>query len=90
MIPRITPGRKLKPRKALPHVAVTGTHSRGSPFRAVLTLPLAARMTFWKQYIVLYGGFHDTGVKSMGLVQLQFSLVVAYFLLNPARSELPF
>lgn len=24
-------------------------------------------MTFWKQYIVLYGGFHDTGVKSTRL-----------------------
>ncbi|KAI5450644.1 Kelch repeat-containing protein 3 [Naganishia albida] len=28
------------------------------------------RMTFWKQYIVLYGGFHDTGVKTSYLSDL--------------------
>ncbi|KAJ9100983.1 hypothetical protein QFC19_005379 [Naganishia cerealis] len=27
-------------------------------------------MTFWKQYIVLYGGFHDTGVKTSYLSDL--------------------
>jgi hypothetical protein len=66
---------------------VTGALPRSGIASLLLIRLFITRMTFWKQYIVLYGGFHDTGVKSACFSILSIDPLTAYFL---SASELPF